>query len=174
MGASLEFRHVDVFTDVPFTGNGLIVLFGGTAGISAEALISVTVEMRQFELILADCQPGTGRVTARIFTAEEELPFAGHPVIGAAAALHERHYGGEPARSWTFVIAGREIAVRSGRTAGYFEAAMNQGRPTLGSPLGGRDAAGIRGRARARSRRSAPVAHAGRLHRPAVPDRAGV
>ena len=143
MGASLEFRHVDVFTDVPFTGNGLIVLFGGTAGIGAEPLISVTTEMRQFELILADCQPGTGRVSARIFTAEEELPFAGHPVIGAAAALHERHYAAEPDRSWTFVIAGREIAVRSSRAAGYFEAAMNQGQPTLGSPLYGQDAAGF-------------------------------
>ena len=95
MGASLEFRHVDVFTDVPFTGNGLIVLFG-EAGIGAESLISVTTEMRQFELILADCQPETGRVSARIFTAEEELPFACDPVIGAAAALHERHYAGEP------------------------------------------------------------------------------
>ena len=145
MGASLEFRHVDVFTDVPFTGNGLIVAFGGTAGIGAGPLISVTTEMRQFELILVDCLPGTGRVSARIFTAEEELPFAGHPVIGAAAALHERHYAAEPARSWTFVIAGREIAVRSSQAAGYFEAAMNQGLPTLGAPLGGRDAAGFAG-----------------------------
>jgi predicted PhzF superfamily epimerase YddE/YHI9 len=46
MGIALEFRHVDVFTEVPFTGNGLIVLFGRTAGVRAEALISVTVEMR--------------------------------------------------------------------------------------------------------------------------------
>jgi len=82
MGAALEFRHVDVFTSVPFAGNGLIVLFGDTASIRAEALISVTGKMRQFELILADCQPEAGRVPARIFTAEEELPFAGHPVIG--------------------------------------------------------------------------------------------
>ena len=50
-------------------------------------------------------------MSARIFTAQEELPFAGHPVIGAAAALHERH-AIEPVRSWLFVIAGREIAVR--------------------------------------------------------------
>jgi PhzF family phenazine biosynthesis protein len=143
MGAALEFRHVDVFTEVPFAGNGLIVLFGAAAGIRAETLISVTAELRQFELILADGQPETGRVSARIFTAEEELPFAGHPVIGAAAALHERHYAAEPDRSWTFVIAGREIAVRSSQAADYFEAAMNQGPAALGSPLGGQDAAGF-------------------------------
>jgi hypothetical protein len=64
MGAALEFRHVDVFAHVPFTGNGLIVLFGSTAGFGAEELISVTVEMRQFELILADFEPETGRVPA--------------------------------------------------------------------------------------------------------------
>src|SRR6266851_2575481 len=145
MGTALEFRHVDVFTDVPFTGNGLIVLFGSTANARAEALISVTVEMRQFELIQVDCQPQTGRVSARIFTAEEELPFAGHPVIGAAAALHERHAVGDPARSWVFVIAGREIAVRSRRSAGYYEAEMNQGSPTLASPLGDQDAARFAG-----------------------------
>jgi trans-2,3-dihydro-3-hydroxyanthranilate isomerase len=141
VGAALEFRHVDVFTDVPFTGNGLIVLFGSTSGVRPEALISLTTEMRQFELIMAEFQPETHRVPARIFTAEEELPFAGHPVIGAAAALHERYGAGEPARSWVFVIAGREISVRSRQTAGYYQAEMNQGSPTLASPLGQQDAA---------------------------------
>ena len=105
---------MDVFTDVPFTGNGLIVMFGNPAGIQAEALLSITVEMRQFELIIAEFQPGSGRVPARIFTAEEELPFAGHPVIGAAAALHERHGPQEAARSWVFETR----AVRSPCAAG--------------------------------------------------------
>ncbi len=141
MAADLEFRQVDVFTDVPFTGNGLIVLFGSTAEVGARALISLTAEMRQFELIVADFRPEVGRVSARIFTAEEELPFAGHPVIGAAAALHERFTAGEPARSWVFVIAGREITVRSRRTAVYYEAEMDQGSPTLDPPLGQQDAA---------------------------------
>jgi PhzF family phenazine biosynthesis protein len=141
----LEFRHVDVFTDAPFTGNGLIVLFGSPGEAPAEALISVTAEMRQFELIIAEFQPEARRVPARIFTAEEELPFAGHPVIGAAAALHERYAAHEPVRSWVFVIAGREIAVRSRRTRGYYEAEMNQGSPALDSPLTGQDAARFAG-----------------------------
>jgi PhzF family phenazine biosynthesis protein len=141
VGTALEFRHVDVFTAVPFTGNGLIVLFGSTSPVGARALISVTVELRQFELIIAEFQPEAGRVAARIFTAQEELPFAGHPVIGAAAALHERYAAQERSRSWVFVIAGREIAVRSQRTQGYYEAEMNQGSPALGSPLAEQDAA---------------------------------
>jgi PhzF family phenazine biosynthesis protein len=141
----LEFRHVDVFTDVPFTGNGLIVLFGSPGEVRAQALISVTAEMRQFELIIAEFQPEAGQVPARIFTAEEELPFAGHPVIGAAAALHERHAAAEPARSWVFVIAGREIAVRTQLARGYYEAEMNQGSPVLDAPLAGPDAARFAG-----------------------------
>ena len=141
----MEFRHVDVFTDAPFTGNGLIVLFGSPGEVGAQALISVTAEMRQFELIIAEFQPRAGRVPARIFTAEEELPFAGHPVIGAAAALHERYAAGEPARSWVFVIANREIAVRSRPIRGYYEAEMNQGSPALEPPLAAQDAARFAG-----------------------------
>jgi len=145
VAAALDFRHVDVFTGVPFTGNGLIVLFGSPSGVRAEALIALTAEMRQFELIMAGFQPAAGRVAARIFTAEEELPYAGHPVIGAAAALHERYAPEDPARSWNFVIAGREITVRSRRTAGYYQAEMNQGSPTLASPLRRPDAARFAG-----------------------------
>ncbi len=140
MAAGLEYRHVDVFADVPFAGNGLIVAFGDTASASVEALVRLTAEMRQFELILVDLEPAAGRVSARVFTAQEELPFAGHPVIGAAAALHER-YAVESAHSWLFVIAGREIVVRSERTERYYNAEMNQGSPVLGPALGDADEA---------------------------------
>jgi trans-2,3-dihydro-3-hydroxyanthranilate isomerase len=131
LAAPLEYRHVDVFSEVPFAGNGLIVAFGETRSLQTEALVSLTAEMRQFESIVVDVEPRDGRVYARIFTAQEELPFAGHPVIGAAAAVHERH-AAEPERSWVFVIAGREIAVRSERTESYYKAEMNQGSPALG------------------------------------------
>jgi PhzF family phenazine biosynthesis protein len=117
----------------------LIVVFGETSGVRTEALLSLTVEMRQFELIAVDLQPQAGRVLARIFTAQEELPFAGHPVIGAAAALHERYTVNETSRSWVFVIGGREIAAGSRRTERYYEADMNQGSP-MGSPLADQDA----------------------------------
>ena len=49
---------------------------------------TITQEMRQFESIfLRETEPNTFR--AFIFTMEEELDFAGHPVIGAAALLHD-------------------------------------------------------------------------------------
>lgn len=67
----------------PFEGNGLIVAFAETRTRRAEALVSVTAELRQFELIVVDAPPRGVRVSARIFTAQEELPFAGHPVFQA-------------------------------------------------------------------------------------------
>jgi PhzF family phenazine biosynthesis protein len=138
--SAVEYRHVDVFADAPFAGNGLIVAFGAAADVPTETLVTLTAEMRQFELIVVDLEPTTPRVSARIFTAEEELPFAGHPVIGAAAALHERHVTGAT-QSWVFVIAGREIIARSERTERYYRAEMNQGSATVGPPLDAADTA---------------------------------
>jgi len=137
MASELEFRHVDVFAEEPFTGNGLIVVFGGTTGVPAEALLEIAIEMRQFESIFVDVEADGARVRARIFTAEEELQFAGHPVIGAAAALHERQAAGVAEQSWVFEIAGRAIPVRSRSTPYYYEAEMNQGIAEIGRPLEG-------------------------------------
>jgi len=124
----LTFRHVDVFTETPYAGNGLIVVSGGVDA-PAQQLLAITQELRQFETIFVAPLDDGRTVRARIFTAEEELPFAGHPVIGAAAVMHERagSEGGE--REWTFVIAGREIRVRS-RPLGYFAAWMDQDVPS--------------------------------------------
>jgi trans-2,3-dihydro-3-hydroxyanthranilate isomerase len=129
----LTFRHVDVFTETPYAGNGLIVVNGGVDA-PAQQLLAITRELRQFETIFVAPSADGRRVRARIFTAEEELPFAGHPVIGAAAVMHERvgPHGGE--REWTFVIAGREIRVRS-RPHGYFAAWMDQDVPSAPETL---------------------------------------
>jgi len=79
-----------VFTDAPFTGNGLIVLFGSPGEVRAQALISVTAEMRQFELIIAEFQPGGGSGGSEDLHGRGGVAVRGQPVIGAAAARHER------------------------------------------------------------------------------------
>ena len=55
MDSGLDYRHVDVFTDRPFGGNGLIVVFGGSE-LAADELLAVTREMRQFETIFLDLE----------------------------------------------------------------------------------------------------------------------
>ena len=134
MDSGLDYRHVDVFTDRPYGGNGLVVVFGG-AELAADELLAVTREMRQFEAIFLDLEADRDVIPARIFTAEEELPFAGHPVIGAAAAVHERLARLDVERSWVFVIAGREVDVTSQRHGDYYAGAMNQGQATSSAPL---------------------------------------
>ena len=135
MNHSVPFRLVDVFADEPFRGNGLIVMFCRTLDYSAGQLREIAEEMRQFETIFVRVGDDSRTIAARIFTVEEELPFAGHPVIGAAGALHERLAGDSDSVGWTFVIAGRSIPVVSRRDADYFSATMDQGRPVLGATV---------------------------------------
>jgi trans-2,3-dihydro-3-hydroxyanthranilate isomerase len=142
MGLGLEYRHVDVFTDRPCAGNGLAVFFGGV-DLPAGELLALTAEMRQFESIFVTVDDKRGLITARIFTDEEELPFAGHPVIGAAAAAHERSKDPEADRAWSFAIAGRDVEVTSRPSGPYFAAAMNQGAAELSEPLSGDASAGL-------------------------------
>src|SRR5262245_19989218 len=94
-----SFRHVDVFTCAPFSGNGLTV-FPGSAGLTAAQMQRITQEMRQFESIFLVATEDAREVVACVFTVEEELYFAGHPVLGAACVLHERLAGADERETW--------------------------------------------------------------------------
>jgi trans-2,3-dihydro-3-hydroxyanthranilate isomerase len=131
----LEFRHVDVFTRSAFSGNGLIVVFCDSLDRPSEQLRRITEEMRQFETVFVRLRGDGSTVDARIFTIEEELPFAGHPVLGAAAALHERTVPADAHAEWRFVIQGRPVPVITSRSGTYYTAMMNQGRADLSPPL---------------------------------------
>jgi PhzF family phenazine biosynthesis protein len=130
----VAFRHVDVFAERPCAGNGLIVVFGGIDQPAAH-LLELAQELRQFETIYVEANHAADTVRARVFTVEEELPFAGHPVIGAGAAVHERLAPGDTARDWQFELSGRPIPVRSRRRGTALAAEMNQGAPALVATL---------------------------------------
>jgi trans-2,3-dihydro-3-hydroxyanthranilate isomerase len=83
----MRYLTLDVFTKRPFSGNQLAV-FPDATGIPEARLPDITREFNFSEVTF--CYPpadaaNTRRV--RIFTPGAELPFAGHPVIGTAAAL---------------------------------------------------------------------------------------
>src|SRR3954465_2307171 len=84
----LSFHHVDVFTDRPMAGNGLAVVIS-EGSLAAGTMLRLTQKLPQFETIFLFDVVDVG-AEARIFTPEEELTFAGHPVLGAAAVLHAR------------------------------------------------------------------------------------
>lgn len=128
-----SYFHVDVFAASPLSGNGLAV-FLDADGWSAEAMQRITQEMRQFESIFLSSIGPAGAV-ARVFTVEEELPFAGHPVLGAAAVLHRALAPDASSREWTLQLAHGPIAVRTERRDGHWLAEMNQGQAVQGATV---------------------------------------
>lgn len=122
--------HVDVFATRALTGNGLTV-FLQADGWPAPLMQQLTQEMRQFESIfLSDIGPAGA--TARVFTVEEELPFAGHPVLGAAAVLHRTQAPLSETRSWLLNLPHGKIAVTSTKQGEHYLCEMNQGLPLFG------------------------------------------
>ena len=82
-----RYLQYDVFTDKPLTGNQLAV-FMETAGLSAAEMQAMTRETKFSECTFVQPAevPGTD-VRLRIFGPNNEMQFAGHPVIGSTFAL---------------------------------------------------------------------------------------
>jgi len=77
-----HFYQLDVFTDKPLAGNPLAVITDGD-GLSARQMQAIAREMNLAETVFVQ-KPTGNRALARlrIFTTRQELPLAGHPVIG--------------------------------------------------------------------------------------------
>ena len=83
---TLPFRQVDVFGAGPFLGNPLAVVLG--AEDLDEAVmhrIAAWTDLSETTFVLPPQDPGAD-YRVRILTPSEELPFAGHPTLGTAAA----------------------------------------------------------------------------------------
>lgn len=82
--------QVDVFTDCALTGNALAVFLDGR-GLSTEQMQAIARETNLSEttFILPGDQAAENEngIRVRIFTVQEELPFAGHPTLGTAFVL---------------------------------------------------------------------------------------
>lgn len=128
-----SFFHVDVFAAGPLSGNGLTV-FVGADGWSSDAMLRLTQEMKQFESIFLSAVTPAG-ASARVFTVEEELPFAGHPVLGAAAVLHRMLAADAASCEWTLRLAHGPLRLRTEARAGHWLAEMNQGIAEVGPPI---------------------------------------
>ncbi len=80
------FRIVDVFTDRPLAGNQLAV-FEEAADIPEAVLQPLAKEIGFAEIVFVYPAEGGGDARIRIFTPENEIPFAGHPTLGTAIVL---------------------------------------------------------------------------------------
>lgn len=79
-----RFEILDVFTDRPLAGNQLGVVHD-SEGLSDEAMQAIAREFNFSETIfLSESSNPACSAKVRIFTPIHELPFAGHPTVGAA------------------------------------------------------------------------------------------
>ena len=83
-----RFRYVvcDVFTNEPLAGNQLAV-FTDARGIPEHELQRLAKEVNFSETTFVYPPKDDGHVFMRIFTPAAEIPFAGHPILGAAFVL---------------------------------------------------------------------------------------
>lgn len=88
--ATLAYEIVDVFTDRPFAGNPLAVVFGAEqlAGVQLQTLAR-EFHLSETAFVLPPTVEGA-TYRLRIFTPTAELPFAGHPSVGAAVTQLRR------------------------------------------------------------------------------------
>ncbi len=133
--SGLAWVQADVFCEAPLGGNGLCV-FRPDRSLDDDTMLRLTQEMRQFESIFLFTAGADTR--ARIFTVEEELDFAGHPLLGAAAVLHDAAAAAGERAVWRFQLNSRGVTLSTRRFRDrFYEAEMDQG-----VPLWGREAEG--------------------------------
>jgi trans-2,3-dihydro-3-hydroxyanthranilate isomerase len=86
----LAMTQWDVFSSKPLQGNSLAVFHDGR-GLSDAEMQSIAKEMNLSETTFILPRDGSIEeergIRVRIFTVQEELPFAGHPTLGTAFAL---------------------------------------------------------------------------------------
>ena len=82
-----QFYTLDVFTEVALAGNGLAVVLD-CEGLDESRMQAIAREFNLAETVFI-LEPRNPINTARmrIFTPGRELPFAGHPTVGAACLL---------------------------------------------------------------------------------------
>lgn len=85
-----EYTVVDAFARRPLEGNPVAVFFDGE-DLTADTMQRIAREMNLSETTFVLPPERGGNARIRIFTPVNELPFAGHPLLGTAVALYRRY-----------------------------------------------------------------------------------
>src|SRR5881227_3739566 len=112
---SYEFVQLDVFTQTPLAGNPLAV-FPDARGLSDAEMQALAREMNLSETTFifprdASTEARDGK-KVRIFTVEQELPFAGHPTLGTALYLYASESDSEKPAQITLDLKVGKVPVR--------------------------------------------------------------
>jgi trans-2,3-dihydro-3-hydroxyanthranilate isomerase len=137
---SFQIVQLDVFTNRPLEGNQLAVL-PDARGLSDAEMQKLARETNLSETSFvfprdAETERREGH-RVRIFTVNEELPFAGHPTLGTAWFL----YGQSPAEEVILDLKVGKVPVRFERRDGGLFGEMRQIDPKFGQTNSHRDVA---------------------------------
>ena len=149
----LEYAQVDVFAERALEGN-MLAIFADGRGLSDEQMQALARETNLSET--AFVLPGDPEeeardgVRVRIFTTEEELPFAGHPTLGTASWLWWHHPTLRGAETIKLRLRGGVVPVRfesaeDGAGATGVAATMRQNDPMFGARFGHAEVAAVMG-----------------------------
>lgn len=142
--STYDFVQLDVFTSQPLTGNPLAV-FTDARGLSDAQMQALAREMNLSEttfILPQDPQIEAEKgARVRIFTVNEELPFAGHPTLGTALYLYSTAAPGGDKISLDLNVGKIDVSFRkdsnerSGRVDGSVFGEMRQRNPEFGQTL---------------------------------------
>jgi trans-2,3-dihydro-3-hydroxyanthranilate isomerase len=149
--ADLDYFVVDVFTTESLAGNPLAVVMN-TGGLTPERMQAIAREFNLSETTFVERRATAVEliegVRVRIFTTQEELPFAGHPTLGTAGVL--KMFFQETVKDDTVTLALKVGPVpvrfedRPGESAGLF-GEMTQRDPEFGQDLPKAEVAALMG-----------------------------
>jgi len=142
-GREFEYQLCDVFTSTPLEGNQLAVFLDAGA-LSSEEMQALANETNLSEttfICRRDAAVESERgVRVRIFTTQEELPFAGHPTLGTAATIRRTFPEFEGAARILLDLNAGQVPVvfpadrnRVGDNSGAAFGEMTQPEPVFGS-----------------------------------------
>lgn len=154
---SYEFVQLDVFTQTPLAGNPLAI-FPEARGLNDAEMQALSREMNLSETtFILPRDPATedreGK-KVRIFTVEQELPFAGHPTLGTALHLYASEPNQKKSTEISLDLKAGKIPVRftansenagRDRVDGQVFGEMRQRDPEFGTPLSREDVARVIG-----------------------------
>ncbi len=88
-----RFQTLDVFTETALAGNPLAVVLDAE-GLDDARMQAIAAEFNLSETVFVfEPRNAVNSARVRIFTPKRELPFAGHPTVGAAALIAQQRAG---------------------------------------------------------------------------------
>jgi len=134
MPRTLDYSILDVFAERPLEGNPLAVFHDGRSLSDAEMqAIARETNLSETTFVLSDDKDAEQGVRVRIFTTQEELPFAGHPTLGTASWLWLHHPVLKGAETITLRLNVGPIVVRFVSSEIGVCATMQQNDPVFGA-----------------------------------------